>query len=301
MEIMIRPPANKYTLKQLKDVFQKVKFDNPQFGYVEEAVYLSDGNDPIDIADDETYAVGLSVKYTDSNNSEVERFLIKDMLGLCDLYGDKEESLRKLHDMATQYSNIMERDPAKYYGNSYKFLCNAEADDIGFALTFCYLAQALGLKGYVVDGTVNGEPHAWCRVQLDDTWYNVDIYADQLMSTTVSQLEINNGKRRRFRTFYLTNDEFIKSCGYTPKEEYSFIFDGEYASKSPYFNYYDIDEENAFYIDSDEAYDYILEATAKNYSEERKRPPASFRPLKRTRCTKSLTVSIFPTLRQNTA
>lgn len=267
VEIMIRPPANKYTLKQLKDVFQKVKFDNPQFGYVEEAVYLSDGNDPMDIADDETYAVGLSVKYTDSNNSEVERFLIKDMLGLCDLSGDKEESLRKLHDMATQYSNIMERDPAKYHGNSYKFLCNAEADDIGFALTFCYCAQALGLKGYVVDGTVNGEPHAWCRVQLDDTWYNVDIYADQLMSTTVSQLEINNGKRRRFRTFYLANDEFIKSCGYTPNEEYSFSFDGEYASDSPYFNYYDMDEENAFYNDPDEAYDYILEAAAKNYSE----------------------------------
>lgn len=44
----------------------------------------------------------------------------------------------------------------------------------GYAKTFQWMLYSLGIDSFVVIGSVNGELHAWNKVLLDGTWYNVD-------------------------------------------------------------------------------------------------------------------------------
>ena len=269
-DFKIAVPQYKYTVSETQTIYNKLKYDNPQIGYVGNysSEHFLDSNNAGDL---ERYTLYVSPAYNDVNSSEMERFLIKDVLGLCEFDGELIKNISKVHDITTLYAEIMERSTDDYFkavDSSYGFIVNCQASDIGFANGFCYCAQALGASCYVVEGTVNGEPRAWCRVKLDETWYNVDIYADRLMETSVTELEVNSGKRRRFRTFFLVNDDYIRKYGYVPDEEYEFLFDGEYAANSPESNYYlQQDGQNAFYTDPDAAYDFLLEEAAKNYSE----------------------------------
>lgn len=267
-EFRIAIPQYKYMYDQTVNVYNKVLYDNPQISYVQDFTLEYNTDNSNEFPDERGYAAALQPEYSDSDSSRMNTFLIKDLLALCEFDGDITDNICKLHDMAVNWGDLCERGEYKNSGSVFRALCNVISDDIGHAQIFNYCAQSLGVPSYIVEGTVDGKPRAWCRVKLDGAWYNVDIYADRTIESAVTELEVDNGKRRRFRTFFLVNDEFIKKYGYVPYEEYEFIFDEEYAANSTDSSYYfQTHKQYDFYTDPDAAYEFLLEASAKNYNE----------------------------------
>lgn len=262
-------PDLTYTGERTNKIYNKLLFDNPQLCYANTIEYTYRDINQNMICDPNEYVFIITPRYIASDNSATEYQLFVNLISSYDPEVSQVDNLALIHDkMSALVKRIVERDPDEAYSAAYYFLINLFADDIACAKTFCYAAQALDFPSYVVSGTVNGEPRAWCRIKLDETWYNVDFYADMTIKSAITELEVNNGKRRRFRTFFLVNDDFIRKYGYVPDEDYAFIFDEEYAANSPESNYYlQRDGQNAFYIDPDGAYDFLLEESAKNYNE----------------------------------
>lgn len=267
-EINVDIPDNKYTVGQLKNIFNKVMLDNPQLCYVKNIRFTyNDANDNNKVDLDE-YIYDVIPKYISSDNSTTEYQMFSFVTSDCNIEAGKAEGLSVIHDRLAVYGKAAERDLDAKYDAAYRLFNNGYADDVGCAQAFCYCAQSLDIPSYVVEGTVNGESRAWCRVKLDEAWYNVDLYADRTIESAVTEIEVDNGKRRRFRTFFLVNDDYLKKYGYVPDEPYEFILDEEYAANSPEGNYYlQRDGQNAFYTEPDAAYDFLLEEAAKNYSE----------------------------------
>ncbi|MDE6747031.1 MAG: serine/threonine protein kinase, partial [Oscillospiraceae bacterium] len=261
-------PAGKYGSEYAKKIYYKIMFDNPQLCYVNNIIFhYTDVNENA-ILDPDEYVTDILTQYDDNDSSRVEYQLFVEFTSSYDHEVSQADNFALIHDKMALHATPVERDSDIVYNSNtaYSFIDAWIADDIGCAQAFCYAAQALDFPSYVVSGTVNGEPRTWCRIKLDETWYNVDLYADMTISSAITEIEVNNGKHRRFRTFFLVNDDFIRKYGYVPAEDYAFIFDEEYAANSPESNYYlQRDGQNAFYIDPDGAYDFLLEEAAKNY------------------------------------
>ena len=86
----------------------------------------------------------------------------------------------------------------------YGCLVKGEAVCEGYARTYQYLMQALGLPCGTVSGTANG-PHAWNYLSVDDTYYWVDVTWDDPVSTDGSTADAGSKKH----TYFLLDDEHI--------------------------------------------------------------------------------------------
>ena len=151
-DFKIAVPQYKYTVSETQTIYKKLKYDNPQIGYAGNytSEHFRDSNNAGDLVE---YTLYVNPAYNDVNSSEMERFLIKDVLGLCEFDGELIKNMSKVHDITTLYAEIKERstdDYFKYFDSSYGFIVNCQASDIGFANGFCYCAQALGAPCYVV-------------------------------------------------------------------------------------------------------------------------------------------------------
>ncbi|MDE5992399.1 MAG: hypothetical protein K2G87_05045, partial [Oscillospiraceae bacterium] len=266
-EIKIDIPDREYTSDEVHELYFKVLYDNPQFCYTQNySVGYWDTNNNEYIDGDE-YIAYVMPYYCDVDNSNAEEYMTS-VLELCDINGDMMNNLRIVHDRIVMYTDILERYTNSTCTSAQGAIVNGKADDMGFAKAFCYYAQALGLPCYVVDGAIGEELRAWCRVKLDGTWYNVDVYGDKLAGSAVTEAEVYDGNHRSFCTFFLANDEYMERCGYAANSVYDALWSGEYAANAPESNYYlQRDGQNAFYIDPDGAYDFLLEEAAKNYNE----------------------------------
>ncbi|MDE7304031.1 MAG: serine/threonine protein kinase [Oscillospiraceae bacterium] len=268
-EINFDLPASKYNKEYTEKIYNKIIFDNPQLCYVNTIKCRYIDHNLNAVGDPDEYVTDILPQYDDVDDSYIEYALFVGFTSVYDPEVSQADNFALIHDKMSLYATLVGRDSSPYtFSTAFGFIDAWLADDIACAQTFCYAAQALDFPSYVVSGTVNGEPRAWCRIKLDETWYNVDLYADMTIKSAITELEVNNGKHRRFRTFFLVNDDFIRKYGYVPDEDYEFIFDEEYAANSPESNYYlQRDGQNAFYIDPDGAYDFLLEESAKNYNE----------------------------------
>ena len=250
----------------LSKVYFKVLYDNPQFCYAQDftSMYYDLNNN--DIIDDDDEVEEIRPYYFADNNSRAKGYMLRDLRS-CDYEGDMIENLRIAHDSLIKKAKIIERYANGTCTSAHGPLVNKLGDDMGFAKAFCFYAQALGLQCYVVDGMYNDELRAWCRVELDGTWYNVDVYGDKLAGDQVTKMEIKPSDDC-FYTYFLTNDEYMEQFGYVHGSEYDPLWDGEYAANSPKDNYFfRRNEDNYFYSEPEAAYNAILEAAANKFPE----------------------------------
>jgi hypothetical protein len=75
---------------------------------------------------------------------------------------------------------IRYNDGANYNQTSYSGLVCGSTVCAGYARSFQYVLNKLGIPCYYIYGTANGEYHAWNIVQLEGQWYNADLtWCDQ--------------------------------------------------------------------------------------------------------------------------
>lgn len=243
--------------------YYKVLYDNPQFCHIQNFYYSYAEENDNGSTDDNEFVMELRPFYI-RDASDTPQKIIADMISCCDPRDDITGKLAFLHDQLVRNTNILQRYANSSCTSAWGAVVDGKADDVGFAKGFCYYAQALGISCYVVDGQYNGEPRAWCRLKLGDTWYNVDSYGDKLAGSAVTKLEMEGGDC--CKTFFLTNDKFIEECGYVPNPEYLPLWEGEYAANSPKENFFLQQDGSPFFYRAEDAYDHILTEMADNFT-----------------------------------
>ena len=104
----------------------------------------------------------------------------------------EERHIAPLKDLPTEYARIVSAhellctlasyDYSAYYNRNrpqaYTILGFIENQTVvcdGYARAYQWLLLCLDVESYEVVGTANGECHAWNKVRLDGSWYNVDV------------------------------------------------------------------------------------------------------------------------------
>lgn len=114
-----------------------------------------------------------------------------------------------------QKNETKESNSAASYNTPYGGLIEHSVVCAGYAATYQYLMQSLGIECGTVSGTGNGDLHAWNYVLLDGKYYWVDVTWDDPSSET--EQPDNHGAP--FSHFYcFVNDELI-SRTHTPDED----------------------------------------------------------------------------------
>ncbi len=251
-------PDGDYSDDMVDIVYYKVLYDNPHFYYVND--FTKSGKT-------------ISPKYINLTSGDEKEFkdriaAIEDDLD-ANLNGSTEEYgiIRYFHDfLLIENITVTERYKTTTCTSAFGALANNTADDLGFAKAFCYLVQRQGIPCVVVDGTVNGESRAWCKIKFQDDWRNVDIYGDLKADSSIKNIAVDKSEYGCFLTYYLMPDEYMEYMGYTPNSEYRDLPEGRLAASSmlgSFRGYYYKDE------DLDTAYKKILEDIA-DHSHDRK-------------------------------
>jgi len=116
----------------------------------------------------------------------------------------------------------------------------------GYAKTFMYLCQSVGIPAVVITGTSYGEDHAWNRLQLDGKWYLFDVTWDDTNSS--------------YDYFGLTDAQMEAANHNTGTW---FPMEGAQANSTDY-NYY-LREGITVHTTAKKAYDALVKAAVSNY------------------------------------
>lgn len=260
----IKLPRRTYTLQEVTKCYFQVIYDNPWICDVGDYTrWGSDDNGNGDLEPDE-YVNMVEPDYLNVDyDVNTFRNCIEETLNGTDRT-DSIEALRYVHDEMINNVSVVARYVTQSCTHAYGSIVHWVADDMGFAQGFCVYAQALGLPCRVIDGTKDGELRAWCAVNIDGTWYNVDVYGDMFAHNDV--LNITNTDRSAiFHTYFLANDKHFNELGYVPDGGWESLGGEEFAADSPFDNYY-IQHiqgvEEYFCTDVQSAYDSLLQKTA---------------------------------------
>lgn len=150
------------------------------------------------------------------------------------------DRVKYLHDCIIKMNNFEKSGGTNYSPTIYGGLVLGNIQCEGYAKTFAYLAKKIGLDAIVVTGNVeSGASHAWNKVCVDGSWYNIDLTHDDPV------LQNPNDEYVRY-TYFLVPDSWIEGISHF-RTNLSQLYSGEELYKAPaaisadyaYFNYYD--------------------------------------------------------------
>lgn len=194
-------------------------YDNPQFYYAGDCDV-----EPCEEGSD--YIAKIKPLYADVDREAMENE-VKEVVRVS-RKDNTIDTLCAIHNNMIATVKVVPRGSEPLSSSAYGATVNKYADDMGYAKAFCYYVQEAGLSCYVVEGEYMGHPRAWCRFKLEnDIWYNADVYGDKFAASLVTKLKLLNDSSY-FKTFFLTNDDYMMSYGYTLSPEYSRLLQGEY-------------------------------------------------------------------------
>ena len=156
-------------------------------------------------------------KMTSAAVSEADKILSKITPSMSDfevlkLFHD-EIITRCVYDKTAQNRNFM-----------YGVLVEGRATCTGYAKTFQYLCNRVGIENTCVFGSAGGEGHMWNMVKLDGEWYEVDITWDD---TTLDELD-----DEIFYEFFL-----VDSAKMSDRQLFDYNYDKPVAYGQKYYYY----------------------------------------------------------------
>ena len=182
-------------------------------------VYINNGNENNYFIDEFT-----SQSQVESAISQIEQ--VKNQI-LQNRSGNAYDDIRMVHDYLVENIEYDTTVSQSNIYNVYGALVNGRAVCEGYARSFKYLMDKLGIPCILVIGTGTNsqgqtENHAWNYVQLNGTWYAIDCTWDDPVSSTgyVSQSS-------RYRYFLKGSNEFLQD--HTPS--------GQFTEGGKVFNY----------------------------------------------------------------
>ncbi|MEI4831981.1 transglutaminase domain-containing protein [Bacillus sp. FJAT-53711] len=88
---------------------------------------------------------------------------------------DDHEKVKAVHDYVVK---LISYDTSLQAHTAYEALTNHSAVCQGYALLTYQLLKEAGLHVRIVEGTGNGQPHAWNLVEIEGKWYHLDTTFD---------------------------------------------------------------------------------------------------------------------------
>ncbi len=150
------------------------------------------------------------------------------------------DRVRLIHDSLIKMNNFQKDGGASYSPTIYGGLVLNTPQCEGYAKTFTYVCNKVGIESMVITGNVgSGASHAWNKVKIDGDWYNIDLTNDDPILNTP------NEKHIRYN-YFLVPDAWIKDKTHF-RENLSQMFNSIEFFDAPdansadfnYFNYYD--------------------------------------------------------------
>ncbi|MCU4835337.1 peptidase [Bacillus cereus] len=88
---------------------------------------------------------------------------------------DEHEKVKAIHDYVVKHVSY---DTSYKAYTAYEALANRSAVCQGYALLTYQLLKEAGIENHFVEGTGNGQPHAWNLVKIENKWYHLDTTFD---------------------------------------------------------------------------------------------------------------------------
>ncbi len=137
--------------------------------------------------------------------------------------GTYQDAVLDAYESGTSLNDIAEEFPNAF--NAYGILVDGIGVCQSYAEAFKLLADEAGLPAVVMTGKLGNVPHAWNMVQLDGTWYHVDVTN-------------NDGEDAVPYATYNTNDAFMAS-NYSFDKDFALDKDlPKFASTKTTYDYY---------------------------------------------------------------
>lgn len=123
---------------------------------------------------------------------------------------DTYTKIAKVHNWLIYFVNYENEETSKDQYTIYGALKSGKAVCEGYARTFKYLMDGVGVPCVLVSGTGKNsqgqiESHAWNYVQINDTWYAIDVTWDDPVVEGGTQTD-----EMKYKYFLKGSDEFFK-------------------------------------------------------------------------------------------
>lgn len=179
--------------EELQTIFQTVYYDHPELFWLDNTYsYQYDMNSGKVIS--VTLGFNSTADDIDASKQAFDAAANAIISGAQNYQSDYEKE-KYVHDALIQ---MTEYDlNADMNQSAYSLLVNHRTVCAGYARSFQYLMNQLGITTYYVVGTSEGQDHAWNIVMLDGNYYNVDVTWDDAA-----------GDSDPYYFFNLADDEF---------------------------------------------------------------------------------------------
>lgn len=181
-------------------------------------------------------------------NNEIEKINSK----LLNAKSDYEKELL-LHDILAkeivyfEHTDYNEIPQEKH--NVYSALVEKSAVCDGITKAFQLILMQNGIESIFVTGVTENVPHAWCKVKLDNEYYNVDLTSDKVLNKENSELIVHS-------YFNITDKEIMNTHQVDNYEKLP-------KSNENKYNYYTYNNYEISYIDD---FEYKLSSIVKSQS-----------------------------------
>lgn len=243
----------------LNDVFQKIIYQNPLILSVESFTYYSNGT------------IQVNYKNSKSVNDRKQKEIMSksnQIIRSLNISGSSTSNkVKAIYDYLNNNAKYDSGAASNAAANNYTSISSSYDDSFtpygvllkkvgvcqSYSGAFKILADIAGVENIIVTGYLNGVPHAWNKVKINGSWYNVDSTNNKTNSGIPYMA-------------YLMSDSVLKSIGYS--------FDNDYWTDSN-INSFPANNNSSEYYQSKglvsstyTAYANILEKqfTAKNHS-----------------------------------
>jgi hypothetical protein len=199
-------PAVEASINQVKTVFEAVYNDHPELFWLEtdySCKYLGNGK-----------CVELILKYNNTidyfdqakaNFDSQAEVILSGARGQSSVF----EQEKYVHDALMEMVEYDENSDMNQ--SAYSALVLGRSVCAGYARSFQYLMQQLGIPCYYCTGT-SGEDHAWNIIKLDQTYYNVDVTWDDTNPATYDYF--NKSDQEFANTHVRTSlSVYLPACG----------------------------------------------------------------------------------------
>ncbi len=144
-----------------------------------------------------TATLKVSYKTTKDQEEYINQELTKI---ISNIIKDNMSDFEKVREINQYLVDRFEYDDSLVSNNAYSALTTGKTACEGYALTACKMFNLIGIKNRVVIGSLDGVPHGWNLVKLNNKWY---------------QLDITNNDALGNNKFFLRKDSVLKNNGFS--------------------------------------------------------------------------------------
>lgn len=157
---------------EVTPIIEAVMYDHPELFYLDNSYSFKYNN--------KGKCLQINLKFNDladdyENTKNLFDSKVEEIVSLASIYSSDIDKEKFVHDKLVNMLNY--NNNAKYNQSAYSALINRDSVCAGYSRAFQYIMIKLDIPCYYVTGDSNGD-HAWNIVQIDDSYYNVDITWD---------------------------------------------------------------------------------------------------------------------------